>query len=528
MSVSSGPFPAVAGEKRTTPANWNDPLNLGYRPSVRAIRRFTVRPVLPPPLSALGDLAGNLRWSWHPPTQDVFEEVDADTWEATKHDPVRLLGAVSPSRLEALASEQGFLDRLGAAKADLDAYLGGERWYSRKAGAEAPTRIAYFSPEFGIAAALPQYSGGLGILAGDHLKAASDLGVPLVGVGLLYHAGYFKQSLSHEGWQLEQYPVLDPDELPITLLREPTGDARDHLDRTARRAGAARQDLGRPGRPGAAAAARLRRRGEPRPLPRGDRPAVRRHLRAPAAPGDPARHRRGPRAARARAPHRDQRARGLPHQRGPCRVPRPRADPRADDRGVRAEARLRHRARGLPRLDRLHHAHPGTGRHRPLLARPHGAVLRHGWPAQRHPDRADPRPRLRGLRRGRPDRVQHGGDGLPALAACERRLPAARPRQPRDVPRSLAGLRRGRGADHLDHQRRPRPDLGRARGLRPRRAARRRRRLRRGPTRSGTPSTRSRRPSSGRSSACSASGWSATRAAGCASRASSAASPRPS
>ena len=120
--------------------------------------------------------------------------------------------------------DQGFLDRLGAAKADLDAYLGGERWYSRRAGGEAPTRIAYFSPEFGITAVLPQYSGGLGILAGDHLKAASDLGVPLVGVGLLYHAGYFKQSLSREGWQLEQYPVLDPDELPISLLREANGD----------------------------------------------------------------------------------------------------------------------------------------------------------------------------------------------------------------------------------------------------------------------------------------------------------------
>ncbi len=101
---------------------------------------------------------------------------------------------------------------------------GGERWYGRKAGGEAPTRIAYFSPEFGITAVLPQYSGGLGILAGDHLKAASDLGVPLVGVGLHYHAGYFKQSLSREGWQLEQYPVLDPDELPISLLREANGD----------------------------------------------------------------------------------------------------------------------------------------------------------------------------------------------------------------------------------------------------------------------------------------------------------------
>ena len=207
-----------------TTKNWNDQVELGYRPRVRAIRRFTVRPVLPPALSALADLAGNLRWSWHPPTQDVFAEVDAEIWESTKRDPVRLLGAVTPERLEELASDQGFLDRLGSVKADLDAYLGGERWYSRRAGEDAPTRIAYFSPEFGISAVLPQYSGGLGILAGDHLKAASDLGVPLVGVGLLYHAGYFKQSLSREGWQLEQYPVLDPDELPISLLREENGD----------------------------------------------------------------------------------------------------------------------------------------------------------------------------------------------------------------------------------------------------------------------------------------------------------------
>ena len=107
---------------------------------MRAIRRFTVRPVLPPALSALGDLAGNLRWSWHPPTQDVFAEVDPETWESTKHDPVRLLGAVSSERLEALAADQGFLDRLLTAKADLDAYLVGERWYDppgRCGGADA-------------------------------------------------------------------------------------------------------------------------------------------------------------------------------------------------------------------------------------------------------------------------------------------------------------------------------------------------------------------------------------------------------
>jgi starch phosphorylase len=189
---------------------------------VRAIRRFTVRPVLPEALASLGVLAGNLRWSWHPPTQDVFEAVDPEIWQKCGHDPVRLLGAVGASRLEELARDGAFLERLEAARADLDAYLTEDQWYQRSGG-DGPRAIAYFSPEYGITAALPQYSGGLGILAGDHLKAASDLGVPLVGVGLLYKHGYFKQSLSREGWQQETYPVLDPDELPISLLHEPDG-----------------------------------------------------------------------------------------------------------------------------------------------------------------------------------------------------------------------------------------------------------------------------------------------------------------
>ncbi|WP_028637604.1 alpha-glucan family phosphorylase [Nocardioides sp. URHA0032] len=193
---------------------------------MRAIRRFTVRPVLPPALAALGDLAGNLRWSWHPESQDVFEYVDPDLWESTGRDPVRLLGAVGPQRLNDLARSEEFLSMLAAARDSLSRYLTGERWYQRRqaAGEDVPRAIAYFSPEFGITAVLPQYSGGLGILAGDHLKAASDLGVPILGVGLLYRHGYFKQALSREGWQQETYPVLDPDGLPISLLREENGE----------------------------------------------------------------------------------------------------------------------------------------------------------------------------------------------------------------------------------------------------------------------------------------------------------------
>ncbi|WP_300644610.1 alpha-glucan family phosphorylase [Nocardioides sp.] len=195
---------------------------------MRAIRRFTVRPVLPAELAPLHDLALNLRWSWHPPTQDVFAAVDPERWEAVGHDPVRLLGAVDRDRFAELAADAGFRARLDAAQADLAAYLGTDRWYQRARGEQGgeslPRAIGYFSPEFGITAVLPQYSGGLGILAGDHLKAASDLGVPIIGVGLLYRHGYFKQSLSRDGWQQETYPLLDPDELPISLLREPTGE----------------------------------------------------------------------------------------------------------------------------------------------------------------------------------------------------------------------------------------------------------------------------------------------------------------
>ncbi|GGX77084.1 alpha-glucan family phosphorylase [Streptomyces minutiscleroticus] len=189
---------------------------------MKAIRRFTVRPVLPEALQPLSDLSRNLRWSWHAETRDLFQSVDPERWAATGCDPVRLLGSVAPARLAELAEDPDFRRRLAAAVDDLHEYVHGDRWYQTRSG-ELPEAVAYFSPEFGITAALPQYSGGLGILAGDHLKAASDLGVPLIGVGLLYRHGYFRQSLSRDGWQQEHYPVLDPNELPLELLSEPDG-----------------------------------------------------------------------------------------------------------------------------------------------------------------------------------------------------------------------------------------------------------------------------------------------------------------
>jgi len=190
---------------------------------VKAIRRFTVRTVLPEPIRPLARLATNLRWSWHRPTRELFEGLDPKVWAESGNDPVSFLGLVSREEMHRLATDQDVVARVQAAAEDLDRYLREPRWY-QNLGQDAPASIAYFSPEFGITEVLPQYSGGLGILAGDHLKAASDLGVPLIGVGLLYQAGYFKQSLSRDAWQQETYPVIDPDGLPLTLLREPSAD----------------------------------------------------------------------------------------------------------------------------------------------------------------------------------------------------------------------------------------------------------------------------------------------------------------
>ncbi len=198
---------------------------------MKAIRRFTVRPQLPESLQPLGALIRNLRWSWHPASQDLFADIDRGLWERFEGDPLKLLGAVSVERLGELAADHRFLDRMHGLANDLDSYLNEPRWYQQQLEQVArngntsvlPKSIAYFSMEFGVTEVLPNYSGGLGILAGDHLKSASDLGVPIVGVGLLYRFGYFWQSLSADGWQQEHYPAHDPLGLPIDRVVGPDG-----------------------------------------------------------------------------------------------------------------------------------------------------------------------------------------------------------------------------------------------------------------------------------------------------------------
>jgi starch phosphorylase len=169
---------------------------------------------LPDGLDPLDRLARNLAWTWDAQIASVLAGVDPRGLEAASGNPVAMLAAAPPERLAELAADTGFRERLASAVARLDQRLSAAGWYATLP--DAPGAIAYFSPEFGLSEALPQYSGGLGILAGDHLKAASDLGVPIVGIGLFYRNGYFRQLLTAGGAQQEEFVELDPALLPMT------------------------------------------------------------------------------------------------------------------------------------------------------------------------------------------------------------------------------------------------------------------------------------------------------------------------
>ncbi|MBP1605828.1 MAG: alpha-glucan phosphorylase, partial [Acidobacteria bacterium] len=183
---------------------------------MRPVKTFHVRPALPERLQALEELAYNLRWSWDHETIGLFRRLDRDLWEEAGHNPVLMLGSISQDRLHDAAQDEAFLAHMDRVAADLREYVGrSSTWYQKAHGPSSRPLVAYFSMEFGLTECLPIYSGGLGILAGDHLKSASELGVPLVGVGLLYQKGYFRQYLTHEGWQQERYPVNDFSVLPV-------------------------------------------------------------------------------------------------------------------------------------------------------------------------------------------------------------------------------------------------------------------------------------------------------------------------
>ena len=182
-----------------------------------------VESVLPAPLEPLRTLAHNLFWTWTTDAAALFERIDREVWAKTGHNPVRLLQLVPVATMNALASDHGFLLHLERVAASFEGYMARPP-RADLSGLSSSDTIAYFSLEFALTESLPNYSGGLGVLAGDHLKSASDLGLPFVAVGLLYHQGYFQQALDPDGWQQEEYHAIDLASQPLTRVRDQRGE----------------------------------------------------------------------------------------------------------------------------------------------------------------------------------------------------------------------------------------------------------------------------------------------------------------
>ncbi len=181
---------------------------------------YNVIPLLPENLEKLREVAYNLKWSWNPDTRELFRRLSMELWEETNHNPVMMLGRISQDRLREVSHDDGFVSHLNRVHARLNDYLAKKTWFQKNSNYPENFNVVYFSAEFGLTECLQTYSGGLGVLAGDHLKASSDLGIPLIGMGLLYKEGYFQQYLNSDGWQHERYEINDFDHLPMKLMKK--------------------------------------------------------------------------------------------------------------------------------------------------------------------------------------------------------------------------------------------------------------------------------------------------------------------
>ncbi|QDU64781.1 Maltodextrin phosphorylase [Planctomycetes bacterium Pan216] len=188
------------------------------------IRKFSILPRVPERIKALERIASNLWWAWNPEAISLFRRLDENLFSATNHNAIKMLGLVDQDRLDQLVDDSGFLSHLDNVTQALDDYMSASTWFKEEHGDRTDMKVAYFSAEFGLHESLPIYSGGLGVLAGDHLKAASDLGIPLVGVGLLYQQGYFRQYLNADGWQQEHYPQNDFYTMVCEIERDGSGE----------------------------------------------------------------------------------------------------------------------------------------------------------------------------------------------------------------------------------------------------------------------------------------------------------------
>ena len=186
--------------------------------------KITVRPQLPKRIAKLYDISYNLWWSWNTELLKLFKILDIDLWEQVEKNPVKFLKMVSQEKLEEAAKNAEFLKEYDKVVKDFDDYMGSkDTWFKKKFPNNSNDLIAYFSAEYGLDETIPIYSGGLGILSGDHMKSSSDMGIPLVGVGLLYKSGYFHQKINGYGQQETEYHAIDISLLPLTAVKDHEG-----------------------------------------------------------------------------------------------------------------------------------------------------------------------------------------------------------------------------------------------------------------------------------------------------------------
>lgn len=191
---------------------------------VRNRKHLVVQPNIPEGLNPLVEISKNFWWCWNFGAIELFQSIDLDLWYSSYHNPYRMLGELAQEHIDKLLNDESFLIKMETVYNEMQKYLMQSPRYVSKEQPEISQTIAYFSAEFGIHESFPNYSGGLGVLAGDHLKSASDIGLPLVAVGLFYRSGYFQQYLNEDGWQQEFYPVIDFHNMPVDLVKDENGE----------------------------------------------------------------------------------------------------------------------------------------------------------------------------------------------------------------------------------------------------------------------------------------------------------------
>src|SRR6266487_2065637 len=200
------------------------PIRMSGGPPVKIVSADLLFTPIPQRITRLRELAYNLWWSWHPEAQDLYRQIDPVLWEQDYHNPVNFLRDIRQRRLDAAAASETYMQQYDQVMGEFDRYMSAsDTWFARAYPAARDETIAYFSAEFGLHESLPIYSGGLGILAGDHVKSASDLGMPMVFVGFLYPQGYFRQTLDANGWQEAEYNKIDFDDEPAMPAVTPEG-----------------------------------------------------------------------------------------------------------------------------------------------------------------------------------------------------------------------------------------------------------------------------------------------------------------